>query len=286
MATGCRRPTPTDRSRRAVASEELGHRHEMRQLVRSAHAASAAACGRTLGCAMIPASVMTSPTSLPCTITATPSGPVLGDRGDGPADGLRVEVDAHPSVGRAGWPLRRAAGRRVQRAAPTSAGSSTTVHLSVRALALASNSPDPGVLVHRRPGGRLARSCRRRSAIPCSPCRRAGAALRSQPPPSRARGSASRAAWASCRAVSPASWHRHQPRGEHQPVAGDGHRLRVPRLRLARQPPFTAYPIRDLRRALPEDHPVEALQPRLCCAVCSLMPVAPRLARACRTRPG
>ena len=62
----------------------------------------------------------------------------------------------------------------------------------------------------------------------------------------------------------PRSCDRHQLRLEHEPVTDDGHRLRLPRLGIARQPPLTALPVGDLRRVLAEDHPVEALLPHLC----------------------
>ena len=55
---------------------------------------------------------------------------------------------------------------------------------------------------------------------------------------------------------------RHQPRLEHQPVAGDRYRVRVPGLGIAGQPPFAALPSGDFRRVLAEHHPIETFLAR------------------------
>ena len=55
-----------------------------------------------------------------------------------------------------------------------------------------------------------------------------------------------------------ASRHWRQARLEHQPVADNGHRLRLPRLCIASQPPLAALPVGDLGRVAAEHEPVEA----------------------------
>ena len=54
-----------------------------------------------------------------------------------------------------------------------------------------------------------------------------------------------------------ASRYRRKPRPEHEPIADDRHRVRLPRLIIAAQPPLAAFPICDLGRVLAEYHPVE-----------------------------
>jgi len=52
--------------------------------------------------------------------------------------------------------------------------------------------------------------------------------------------------------------YRHELRPEHQQVADHRHRIGPPRPGVAREPPFVALPVGNLRRVLAEDHLVEA----------------------------